>query len=157
MRARHVLRFSFLLMGFGFAVTQTLLIREFMLVFFGNELCIGIVLACWLLGISCGAVLGGAVLKRWEARLSQVFFLVLGQSLFLVTGLVLLRLLRGIFSVPPGVYLPIDSLSLSTTFTVIPFSAIVGALFPLLCKLSYQGRDRESSREISLIYFVKYP
>jgi hypothetical protein len=35
------LTFGFLLMGFSFAVTQGLLIRELLVAFFGNEMSIG--------------------------------------------------------------------------------------------------------------------
>ena len=43
---KKVLVFGFLLMGFTFTVTQGLLIRELPVVFFSNELAIGLILRC---------------------------------------------------------------------------------------------------------------
>jgi hypothetical protein len=46
---RRSLSFGFLLTGLSFAVTQSLLIREFLVAFYGNELSIGLILGNWLL------------------------------------------------------------------------------------------------------------
>jgi len=55
---------AFVLVGCHAIVIQVLFIREFMVVFFGNELCLGIILACWLMGIALGAASGGRIIKR---------------------------------------------------------------------------------------------
>ena len=41
---KRVLSFGFVLMGFGFMVTQGLIVRELLVAFLGNELSIGIIL-----------------------------------------------------------------------------------------------------------------
>ncbi|MDX1777946.1 MAG: hypothetical protein R3339_03635, partial [Thermodesulfobacteriota bacterium] len=55
---------AFFLIGSYAIVVQVIFIREFMVVFFGNELCLGIILACWLIGIALGATIGGRISKR---------------------------------------------------------------------------------------------
>jgi spermidine synthase len=46
---KKILSLGFLLMGFGFTVTQGLLIRELLVAFFSNELSIGLILGNWLI------------------------------------------------------------------------------------------------------------
>lgn len=41
--------FALLLMGFTSLVVQTLLIREFLISFYGNELTIGLILSNWII------------------------------------------------------------------------------------------------------------
>ncbi len=47
--------FSLLLMGFSGMAAQVILLRELLVVFYGNELSIGIILAIWLLCEAAGA------------------------------------------------------------------------------------------------------
>jgi len=47
--AKSSLIFAFLLMGFSFTVMQTLMARELLVSFAGNELSIGLVLGSWLI------------------------------------------------------------------------------------------------------------
>jgi len=41
--------FALILMGFSSLIVQTLLIREFLIIFYGNELTIGIILGEWII------------------------------------------------------------------------------------------------------------
>ena len=57
---------AFTLLGCYAIVVQVLFIREFMVVFFGSELCLGIIFASWLVGISLGAGAGAKFIKRFK-------------------------------------------------------------------------------------------
>ena len=45
-------------MGFSGLVAQILLLREFLIIFSGNEFSIGVILANWLILEACGSFLG---------------------------------------------------------------------------------------------------
>ncbi|MBU4346896.1 MAG: hypothetical protein KKH29_06220, partial [Candidatus Omnitrophica bacterium] len=49
--------FALILMGFTSLVVQTLLIREFLISFYGNELTIGLILANWIILEALGSSL----------------------------------------------------------------------------------------------------
>ncbi len=52
------------LMGWLATSAQVLLIREFLVVFYGNEMCLGVIFSSWLLGIAVGAWVCGRILRR---------------------------------------------------------------------------------------------
>jgi len=60
--------FSMLFIGCYATIAQVLLIREFLVVFFGNELCIGIILGTWFFGVAFGAVFGGRIVNRFSKQ-----------------------------------------------------------------------------------------
>ena len=84
---------AFALIGCYSIVVQVLFIREFMIVFFGSELCLGIIFASWLIGISLGATTGGRLVKRFkkvlipELNLGQLRKIIRGEYLVDAQGL----------------------------------------------------------------------
>jgi predicted membrane-bound spermidine synthase len=141
--------------GFQSVIAQTLLLREYLVVFFGNELCIGVVLGFWLLGIATGAVFGGRLFRKGESGIGTAAALIAAQAVLLITGLSCTRLLFLVLRVPAGAYLSIGTLSLSTLWTVVPFSFLIGMLFPLACKVCFRQAGTHAadcSTEISAVY-----
>lgn len=66
---------AFILLG-GFAISaQVLLIRKFLVVFYGNRLYLGIVFAIWLSGITTGAFLESRIINRSGDRLRFFLFI----------------------------------------------------------------------------------
>ena len=49
---------SCFLLGYQATLSQVLIIREFLVVLFGNELCLGVIFFSWFVGIGLGALLG---------------------------------------------------------------------------------------------------
>ena len=64
MRSRTALRAVLALIGFTAILAQIVLMRELMVVFYGNEISLGIILANWLLWTA----LGSGVLGRLAGR-----------------------------------------------------------------------------------------
>jgi spermidine synthase len=65
---KRALSFGFLLMGFSFAITQGVLIRELLVAFSGNELSIGLILGSWLLLEAVGSGCLGRLVHRWLGK-----------------------------------------------------------------------------------------
>lgn len=70
--AKSSLVFAFLLMGFSFTVMQTLMARELLVSFAGNELSIGLVLGSWLILEAVGSGLA-AWLVGWVRACPEPF------------------------------------------------------------------------------------
>ena len=62
--SRTVLPAALVLVGFTAVVAQVVLMRELIVVFQGNEISLGLLLACWLLWTAAGS----GVLGRWLRR-----------------------------------------------------------------------------------------
>jgi spermidine synthase len=124
----------FALMG-GFALAgQVVLIREMLVVFEGNELCLGLFLAFWLLGIFVGAWIGGRLQGIFGKPLRTF---ILGQAMLVPLGVGLVffvRSCRALLPFPPGVPPPLLTTALLSLASITPLSLVVGFLFPVACR-----------------------
>ncbi len=77
MESKRIFRLLFLNLGISSLLFQTLLLRELVVSFYGNEFFVGVVLALWLFWTAVGSFVSGkilhppaiATLKRWRASL----------------------------------------------------------------------------------------
>lgn len=128
--------------GIQAIVTQSLLLREALVLMFGSEFAWGVVLFAWLLGVAIGGVLGGWL----ESRIGR-------PDLWLVSVLATLsasscgelwifRGARGWLDVGPGEFLPLVTTALAAVAFLAPVGALVGLAFPLACRVAEQIRER---------------
>ncbi len=144
-----------LLFGLGAwaLVTQTIFAREFLVVFLGNELCLGMIFASWLLGISMGASLGGFLSRRPLRSTLLVGCVVLMWALFPLQVL-LIGVLRRVLGVGPGELVPFLSLAVGTFALISPFSLLVGLAFPLACAELTRAND-DGATGIGAVYVAE--
>ncbi|MBC8550210.1 MAG: fused MFS/spermidine synthase [Candidatus Brocadiales bacterium] len=153
-RAWLFILFSMVFVGCYATIAQVLIIREFLVVFFGSELCIGIILGTWLFGVASGAAVGGRVAGRFKNQLSAFIIVLVLMCAILPLELVLIRVLRLILNVPAGQYIPILSLLLSSLCIITPFSFTIGLIFPIGCKV-IMGFTRDSAADIGFVYILE--
>ena len=130
---------------------QIFFIRELLVLFFGNELCIGIIFFCWFLGITVGAGISGKLTRRFKNIWNIFFTSLIVLTLFPFILIPVMRLLRGILAVPPGEYFTMMDMVLGTCMSVCPFSFMVGFFFPIACK-AIISRGQTGSTGIGLVY-----
>ena len=153
-RAWLFILFSMVFVGCYATIAQVLIIREFLVVFFGSELCIGIILGTWLLGIASGAAAGGRVAGRFKNHLSAFIIVLVLMCVILPLELVLIRILRLILNVPAGQYIPMLSLLFSSICIITPFSFTIGLIFPVGCKV-IRGFTRDLAADIGFVYILE--
>ncbi|MFH0811465.1 MAG: fused MFS/spermidine synthase [Pseudomonadota bacterium] len=127
---------AFFFVGAYSIVTQVLLIREFLVIFFGNELCMGIIFSVWLFAIFAGAVLGGRVVSR-TLRVLPGF--ILFQYILLVLPFIqifLIRNLRLLLHIPSGEYVPFLPMTASILWVLFLFTFFIGFIFPFAIRIS---------------------
>ena len=145
---------AFFLIGSYAIVVQIIFIREFMVVFFGNELCLGIILACWLIGIALGAALGGRLSKKAGVSSCTFSVYLIIISLLPLIQICCIRLIRTLLNIPPGEYINLLSLIFSTFILIGPFSFMVGIIFPTGCKLLGLHEDNKA-QSIGRLYIAE--
>lgn len=106
-------------------IAQTLLLREAMGVFQGNELSLGIVLACWLTGIAAGSRLGSAM-RRSIAPGTSIRVPLIASAILLPLMLAAFRFARPVLETVPGMEVSLGTLALTASALVIPFSILFG-------------------------------
>jgi len=131
-----LLHLAFLLMGFTFTIAQTVLARELLVAFSGNELSIGLVLGSWLLL----EALGSAAAGRWASRLPRH---PAAYALFQVVLAVVLPLtvlaafgVRTLAGVRPGEGIGPGTTALTSLFLLLPVGLVDGAMFSVGCHVS---------------------
>lgn len=136
----------FIAMGFSAMISQIVLLRELVLLFTGNELTLGIILALWLLWTAVGSGVIGRMVKyssKPKILLIRCLFLIVAV---LPLTVIFIRSSRLIFSIPIGeITSPIFILSVPL-LALTPVCLIVGFLYTLGCKLVSQiQREHDSS------------
>jgi len=121
--------------GFCGIIAQTLLLRELLTLFEGNEFSLGIIFANWLFSETLGILFLG---RKLENRKEKIFFFVLLQCLFifsLLFSLIFIRCVRIIFNTPIGVSLNIFQIFLSSTIALFFPAFFHGCLYTYSVKL----------------------
>ncbi len=122
------------LVGAGGMLGQLLLLRELLVVFYGNELTMGIILSNWLLLEAAGAWVAGKKGEKLRRPLLIYKFVLLAYALLLPLVIVSGRsFLYSYLNLLPGETAGIVPLFLSTIILLGPLSFFHGALFPLGC------------------------
>ncbi len=142
MRTR--LTFAFLLMGLGFTILQTLMVRELLVAFSGNELALGWVLGFWLVLEALGSGPGGRLLRRVPARPATYAALQALLAVLSLPSLLAALHIRSLVGAVPGeVVAPLPAL-LSTALVLAPLGLVDGAMFATACRVALRLRAEEA-------------
>ncbi len=128
----------FITLGFTSIVIQILLMRELIVVFYGNELSLGIMLGSWLLWVGLGSLLAALIVPRADF-FSHVSALAALQTLL---GIVSAASIAGVRAIPLFLqrasageivgYIPIV---VSSFLVLAPVGLLLGFLFDLFCHI----------------------
>ncbi|HEV2423329.1 MAG TPA: fused MFS/spermidine synthase [Terriglobia bacterium] len=122
-------RSSLILIGFTAVIAQVVLMRELVVVFYGNEICFGLILASWLLWTALGSGLLGRLAahtygpRRLMAALQCVVALVFPLTILC------LRAAKGIFHPIPGEILGPWPMFVTSVLVLSVFCPASGLLF----------------------------
>ena len=134
--AHRTLAGTFFAVGAVALVLQTLLIREYLVVFSGNELSLGVVFACWLFGVTFGAFAGAGISRYLKSGLFAYIaiccLLIFGSMVYLV----LVRYARVLFEIPIGENESFFNLVKATFLVAAPAAFPIGFVFPIAAKLA---------------------
>jgi len=141
-------------MGFTSMAGQILLMREFLVVSYGNELTLGLTLAGWLFWVSAGSVLTGKLISKKEFNSKGLFaFINLALAFILPLSVVAVRYSRRLFATSYGEITGITPMAAGAFFLLIPACLSLGALFSLGCALYRTGAG--SVKGIGYVYALE--
>jgi len=131
----HSLVLLVLAWGIQAIVTQSLLLREALVLMSGSEFAWGVVLFAWLLGVAIGAAAGGRAAGRLARGDFALVLVLLLLTAVTCADLWVFRGARAWLGVQPGELLPLATAALSAMLFVSPAGALVGLAFPLACRI----------------------
>jgi spermidine synthase/Na+-translocating ferredoxin:NAD+ oxidoreductase RnfG subunit len=141
----------FFILGAFSISSQTILLRQYMVIFEGSELGIGFFFSSWFLWIAVGAWL-----VLFFQRLSDFFFrnlsyLLFTYSLALPVQIYLCSILRSLAGVPSYEVIPLITLIGLTMLLNFPVSFLTGIIFSLACRY-FEREDTGSSESVTRAY-----
>ena len=147
-KKQKILFFSITALGISSIITQILVIREFLNVFYGNELVLGIILANWLLLTGFGSYLGkymGNVKRKFELLIfSQITI-----ALLPIFYIFVIRYMRTTIFLP-GLLVNVTQIFLSSFIMLLPYCIISGYLLVLVCCVFTSKKEGT----IGKVYFI---
>ncbi len=140
------LRIAIVVMGVSGLVAEILLLREFLIVFAGNELSIGIIFANWLVLEALGSFVLGGTVEKIKRRIETFTVITLLFSLSLFLSIFGIRLLKSTLGISIGEGIGFLTMLYSSFILLLPVSVLHGALFTFSCRIyaAYSGREAAS-------------
>ncbi len=139
-----------LAVGFSGLVAQILLLRELLIVFSGNELCIGIILANWLILEAFGCYVLGRYAGKSKNTLETFTVITILFSFSLLIAIFLTRILKNVIGISIGESLGLVPMFYSSFLILLPVCIFHGALFPFSCRMyaMFSGQDASSTGRV---------
>ncbi len=149
------LRFGLLLIGFTAIVAQIVLMRELVVVFYGNEICFGLVLASWLLWTALGSgVLGRLAARVRDARRLMAALECLVAIVFPITILGV-RASKSAFHPIPGQILGPWPMFLTSIVVLSVFCSASGFLFAAGSRAYARQTQAATGESSSSVYLLE--
>jgi len=157
---QHSIYLTLLALGAYSQIAQALLIRESLVVFYGNEISLGAFFGSWLFWIAIGST--SLVLMRdraWAQNpLPIVRVLILALPLLLALQIIATRLVRLFLDVSSTEFMPLGELFFSILIITLPSSLSLGLAFPLACKALNAATESASDstvKDVSSLYIFE--
>jgi spermidine synthase len=141
--------FSIITLGIAEILTQLVVVREFLAVFYGNELVIGILLANWLLISGVGSYIGRHV-SRIADKQRIVIILHVVMAFLLLAYVYVIRNLYN-FAFIRGELVSVTSIFFTAFFILLPVCLVTGFSLPLFSVLYSK---RQKPRQIGSVYVL---
>lgn len=137
--------FTLLVLGIYSQISQAMLIRECLVVFYGNEVTLGAFYGSWLFWIAVGS----ALVVYWRERdwVRQPLPVLTGTLLLLplVLGgqILVTRGMRLGLDISPSELIPLGQVFVAIAFMVAPAGLLLGLAFPLACRALRPDRQAD--------------
>ncbi len=151
--ARGLLIFSY---GLFSIAAQTLLFREFVTTFEGNDISVGIFFGSWFLWVGLGAMLVRKAETLAEKLLKRIEFLFLAYLPAFVLQTILIIQARELAGIESYALWSIRDILLISIIVNAPISLVTGMLFPIVCRWVGSGPIQQGGRfPVSHVYMIE--
>ncbi|HTY13032.1 MAG TPA: hypothetical protein VMD02_02460 [Candidatus Omnitrophota bacterium] len=145
------LLFALFLLGACGIVSQVLLTRELMTVFYGNELVFGFVLMFWFVIYAFGSAIIGRLADRSRDP-SLIHISQLLVMLLLPFEICFVRTIKPLFGIQPGIAPDINSMFTMVPLVLFPLALTLGFQFALLSRAFADALPAKTERQIGFAY-----
>lgn len=145
---------AIIITGFSGIVAQTILLREMLIIFSGNEFSIGVIMGSWVIWEATGAFLGGKVSDRLKDHGGFLIWLMLLFSLTFPLSVYLARVAKIMMGISPDLGVGIVEILAASMMILLPAGFFHGMLFTISCALFNRMTD-EAPSSVGRAYFFE--
>ncbi len=135
--------------GFAGTVAQILMVRELLVLYYGNELSSGLVFSSWLLWTALGSTLGGLYGRRVSLSGVTLALALTGLTLLLPTTLLWIRASRIFWGIPLGELVPPGKMLVIALAATAPLCTTNGLLFALAWAVQAAAAAKPGDRSLA--------
>lgn len=144
-----------MLIGFTAVIAQIVLMRELMVVFCGNEMSLGLMLASWLVWTAIGSSGLGRLASRTTQPRRLMALLEVLVALAFPLAIFLARASKGVFQSVPGEILGPGPMILTSLVVLSAFCLLSGGLFAVGSRLFAQEASTSTLAGTSNVYLLE--
>jgi len=144
--------FALAMIGFTATGGQIILVREFIVVFYGNELCLGVILANWLLWGAVGSWGLGLLADRIKRRIGTLAICEILLAFLLPALVFTVRIARIILKTQPGELIGFLPMVAFSFLALAPLCMILGFLFALGARMFPSNKG---AKQIGYTYILE--
>lgn len=154
MSLKRTIILSMVLAGFSAMVSQIVFMREFLVVFYGNEISIGIILASWLIWGAFGSAFLGRYSDRMRARVRMFALCQFALAFIFPLTLLAARSAKNFMGITTGEIIGYPPMMLATFIVLCLPCMIMGFMFSLACRM-YSNLTDTSEESIARVYVME--
>lgn len=134
--------------------SQIIYMREFLVVFYGNELSISFILAGWLISGALGSAVLGKFTDRIRYKIQAFSSCQIILGLLLIAGIVAVKFIKIFLKVNPGEVIGLFPIIVASLAILAPTCLLMGFIFSLGCRIYASGRS-DGAHGISNVYILE--
>ena len=148
------LKTSAFILGLTSMIGQIIIIRELLVVFYGNELSLGIILASWLFWVGFGSMVLGRMTSLIRSKEKFLSYLQLAISIIIPLNIFFIRFIKSILKIQAGQIIGFTQM-LSVSFVSLSVICILlGLSFILITRIAAKDNDLPA-RQVAKIYLFE--
>lgn len=152
--AKLLIMLSVILIGVTAIISQIILMREFLIVFYGNELCLSFLLANWLICGAIGSWLLGRIADRIKSKINVFALCQFSLGIILILSVLAIRSIKIVLNLTQGSLVPLFIIAISSFIILFPLCVILGFLFAFSCRV-YKTESNIAAIKIGKVYILE--
>ena len=154
MKTTLKLNISAFTLGLTSMIGQIIIIRELIIVFYGNELSLGIILASWLFWAGFGSLVLGRIVDFIPSKEKLLSYLQLTISILIPVNIFFIRLIKSILKIQPGEIIGFTQMFSTSFVSLSIICALFGFIFILISKIAAKDSNMPS-KQVGKIYLLE--
>ena len=151
----RTLKILALTLGTTAIISQIILLREFVTVFYGNETAYALVLGSWLFWVSAGSWVFSRLTSRIKTPGWWLSVLLIVNAFLIPASVVMVRLIKVLLDIPTGQIVGMLPMAGTAFLIPAPLTFALGGFFTLLCRYGETIGETDARRATGSIYLFE--